>query len=68
MQDSEQPALSHSQPRGAQPWDALSSEEVWRLTLFKWRYSLEASGFSGEEVRHLMFHKWRSRRLEPRAY
>jgi hypothetical protein len=36
----------------------LSAEELYRLTLYKWRYSLEAYGFSPEQVRKLMFLKW----------
>lgn len=41
----------------------LSEEEQWQLTLFKWRYALEARGFSQGEVRYLLFHKWRLSRL-----
>jgi hypothetical protein len=36
----------------------LSAEELYQLTLYKWRYSLEAYGFEPEEVRSLMFMKW----------
>lgn len=45
----------------------LSAQEVYRLTLFKWRYSLEAYGFTAEQVRQLLFLKWlqATRRVEP---
>jgi hypothetical protein len=36
----------------------LSPDELYQLTLYKWRYSLEAYGFGPEEVRSLMFMKW----------
>ena len=46
---------------------ALSAEELYQLTLYKWRYSLEAYGFNQAEVRELMFVKWlhASRRVTP---
>jgi hypothetical protein len=45
----------------------LSADELYQLTLYKWRYSLEAFGFDQAEVRELMFLKWlhASRRVEP---
>ena len=45
----------------------LSAAELYQLTLYKWRYSLEAYGFEPYEVRELMFLKWlhASRRVEP---
>ncbi len=45
----------------------LSAAELYQLTLYKWRYSLEAYGFEANEVRKLMFLKWlhASRRVEP---
>jgi hypothetical protein len=45
----------------------LTPAELYQLTLYKWRYSLEAFGFNPEEVRQLMFLKWlhASRRVEP---
>ena len=45
----------------------LSSNELYQLTLYKWRYSLEAYGFQADEVRDLMFLKWllASRRVVP---
>jgi hypothetical protein len=36
----------------------LSAAELYQLTLYKWRYSLEAFGFESGEVRDLMFLKW----------
>lgn len=36
----------------------LSAAELYQLTLYKWRYSLEAFGFDEQEVRDLMFLKW----------
>ena len=44
----------------------LSAEELYQLTLYKWRYSLEAYGFNQTEVRELMFLKWlhASRRVQ----
>jgi hypothetical protein len=45
----------------------LSPNELYQLTLYKWRYSLEAYGFQTHEVRELMFLKWlhASRRVAP---
>ena len=45
----------------------LSPAELYQLTLYKWRYSLEAYGFDQDEVRELMFLKWlyASRRVAP---
>ena len=45
----------------------LSADELYQLTLYKWRYSLEAYGFAQAEVRELMFVKWlhASRRVLP---
>jgi hypothetical protein len=45
----------------------LSADELYQLTLYKWRYSLEAYGFQQDEVRELMFLKWlhASRRVAP---
>jgi hypothetical protein len=44
----------------------LSAAELYQLTLYKWRYSLEAYGFDNTEVRELMFLKWlyASRRVQ----
>ena len=45
----------------------LTQAELYQLTLYKWRYSLEAYGFENHEVKDLMFLKWlhASRRVEP---
>ena len=45
----------------------LTQQELYQLTLYKWRYSLEAYGFQTHEVKDLMFLKWlhTSRRVEP---
>ncbi len=45
----------------------LSATELHRLTLYKWRYSLEALGFGAEQAHSLMFLKWllMSHRLQP---
>ena len=45
----------------------LSPAELYQLTLYKWRYSLEAYGFDHDQVRDLMFLKWlhASRRVLP---
>ena len=45
----------------------LSSNELYQLTLYKWRYSLEAYGFEAHEVKDLMFMKWlhATRRVQP---
>lgn len=46
---------------------ALTQAELYQLTLYKWRYSLEAYGFDTHEVKDLMFLKWlhASRRVQP---
>lgn len=36
----------------------LTSEDIRRLTLYKWRYSLESTGFTAEQVGRLLFLKW----------
>jgi hypothetical protein len=36
----------------------LTENERYRLTLYKWRYSLEACGFEQGEIRELLFIKW----------
>ena len=45
----------------------LSSNELYQLTLYKWRYSLEAYRFAQHEVKDLMFMKWlhATRRVQP---
>ena len=37
---------------------ALTAQDVRRLTLFKWRYSLESAGFTSRQAAHLLFLKW----------
>jgi len=46
-----------SAPSGVED-NPLSADELYQLTLYKWRYSLEAFGFQAHEVRDLMFLKW----------
>jgi hypothetical protein len=60
------PPTDGSSPRRVQD-TPLSEDELYRLTLYKWRYSLEAFGFERHEIRELMFVKWlhASRRVEP---
>ena len=45
----------------------LTPNELYQLTLYKWRYSLEAYGFEQHEVKDLMFMKWlhATRRVQP---
>jgi hypothetical protein len=65
------PGEPEGQPSVARPrWPPerdLSASELHRLTLYKWRYALEALGFAGDQVRNLMFLKWLlvSQRLRP---
>ena len=51
----------------AEDSNLLTQAELYQLTLYKWRYSLEAYGFDGHEVKDLMFLKWlhASRRVQP---
>jgi hypothetical protein len=44
---------------------ALTAQDVRRLTLFKWRYSLESAGFSSHQAEHLLFLKWLHARRGP---
>jgi hypothetical protein len=50
---------------GARLPAALSAQDVRRLTLFKWRYSLESAGFSSRQAAHLLFLKWLYARWGP---
>jgi hypothetical protein len=58
--------MSEEQPRGDSATEsdvretvpALSGRDHKRLTAFKWRYSLEASGFSTSQAGRLLFLKW----------
>lgn len=45
-------------PAHATTCPPLTSDDVRRLTLYKWKYSLESSGFSAGEIGHLLFLKW----------
>jgi hypothetical protein len=38
--------------------ESLSRAELHSLTLFKWRYSLEALGFDAHQVNQLVFLTW----------
>jgi hypothetical protein len=44
---------------------ALTAQDVRRLTLFKWRYSLESAGFSSNQAERLLFLKWLHARRGP---
>ena len=56
--DSKSAADSATPAAEALPEAELSATELYQLTLYKWRYSLEAFGFDEQEVRDLMFLKW----------
>lgn len=45
------------EPAGS-PRTTLTAQDVRRLTLFKWRYSLESVGFTPRQAGHLLFLKW----------
>ncbi|MDP8922794.1 MAG: hypothetical protein M3O34_07950 [Chloroflexota bacterium] len=40
------------------PRPSLTSQDMRRLTLYKWRYALESAGFTAEQARRLMFLRW----------
>jgi len=48
---------SSNQP-SADPEDELTTTELHRLTLYKWRYMLESLGFGDWQVHQLMFLTW----------
>ena len=58
--------MSEEQPRvecsaeasEREPVTTFSGSEHKRLNAFKWRYSLEASGFSTSQAGRLLFLKW----------
>ena len=57
-------------PREARPASGgvravLTAQDVRRLTLFKWRYSLESAGFSSRQAEQLLFLKWLHARRGP---
>jgi hypothetical protein len=56
--DSNSAASSATPAAETLPEAELSATELYQLTLYKWRYSLEAFGFDDQEVRDLMFLKW----------
>jgi hypothetical protein len=64
--ESATPAAEASSPESS-PETQLSAAELYKLTLYKWRYSFEAFGFDDQQVRDLMFMKWlyASRRVAP---
>jgi hypothetical protein len=59
-------ATSH-QSGESEHTEPLSRAELHRLTLFKWRYTLESIGFSDWEVDQLVFLTWlhATRRAHP---
>ena len=42
----------------AADYSCLSAIDVRRLTLYKWRYSLESAGFTAHEAVQILFLKW----------
>ena len=61
-----QPEFTATPAAEAAP-NPLTPDELYSLTLYKWRYSLEAYGFEARQVRELMFLKWlhASQRVQP---
>ena len=51
-------AASTVEPSGAPTIPYLTRQDVERLTNFKWRYSLEAHGFSSSQAARLLFARW----------
>ena len=37
---------------------SLTSQDMRRLTLYKWRYALESAGFTADQAQRLMFLRW----------
>ena len=58
---------SSHQPGDREQGEPLSAAEMHRLTLFKWRYTLESYGFSEWQVDQLLFLTWlhATRRARP---
>lgn len=54
-----------TRPSGGGVRAALTAQDVRRLTLFKWRYSLESAGFSSQQAEQLLFLKWLHARRGP---
>lgn len=46
---------------------SLTPLELRALTAFKWRYAIEAAGFSEKEARTILFHRWLFRREKVRT-
>lgn len=42
----------------AVPPPSLTSQDMRRLTLYKWRYALESAGFTSDQANRLMFLRW----------
>ena len=40
------------------PPPSLTSQDMRRLTLYKWRYALESAGFTADQAHRLMFLRW----------
>ena len=40
------------------PPPSLTSQDMRRLTLYKWRYALESAGFTADQAQRLMFLRW----------
>ena len=40
------------------PPPSLTSQDMRRLTLYKWRYALESAGFTADQANRLMFLRW----------
>ncbi len=59
-------ATAETAPKSVLEDSPLTADELYQLTLYKWRYSLEAYGFDQDQVRELMFLKWlyASRRVQ----
>jgi len=49
---------SAAQHRRSPTCGPLTAAELYQLTLYKWRYSLEALGFGADQVQRLVFLKW----------
>jgi hypothetical protein len=60
-------SVSSRQSGESEHTEPLSTAELHRLTLFKWRYTLESYGFSDYEVDQLLFLPWlhATRRAHP---
>ena len=59
------PTVMPGRPASGGVRAVLTAQDVRRLTLFKWRYSLESAGFSSNQAEHLLFLKWLHARRGP---